>query len=61
MNGKEENVMEENKRDAVIPTYPEGLDYLAEHLRLPLPPALENDMEARKNFIFNLIGTLVRQ
>lgn len=53
--------MEENRKDAVIPTYPEGLEYLAENLRLPLPPALADDMEARKNFIFNLIGTLVRQ
>lgn len=55
--------MEDNKKgsDAVIPTYPEGLEYLAEHLRLPLPPALADNMEARKNFVFNLIGTLVRQ
>lgn len=53
--------MEEKKNDAVITSYPEGLEYLAEHLQLPLPPALADNMEARKNFVFNLIGTLVRQ
>ncbi|MBD5161932.1 MAG: hypothetical protein HDT14_07990 [Oscillibacter sp.] len=53
--------MEEKNKDAVITSYPEGLEYLAEHLRLPLPPALADNMEARKNFVFNLIGTLVRQ
>ncbi len=53
--------MDEKHNDSVITSYPEGLEYLAEHLELPLPPALAGDMEARKNFVFSLIGTLVRQ
>ena len=52
--------MDEEKR-VDITKYPEGLEYLAKHLTLPLPPAAAEDMEARKNYIFNLIVTLVRQ
>ena len=51
--------MEEKNVD--ITKYPEGLEYLAENLKLPLPPALENNAEVRKNYVFGLIGTLVRQ
>ncbi len=50
---------EEKKVD--ITKYPEGLEYLAENLNLPLPPAVSDNMEVRKNYVFNLISTLVRQ
>jgi len=41
-----------------INKYPEGLDYLAENLELPIP---KENMEARKDYVTSLIDYLVRQ
>ena len=48
----------ENEKKVDITKYPEGLEYLAEHLQLPVPI---EDMEARKAYVFGLIDLLVRQ
>ena len=41
-----------------INKYPEGLEYLAENLDLPIP---KEDIEARKAYVMGLVETLVRQ
>ena len=48
--------MEEQKVD--LTKYPEGLQYLAKELDLPIPPEATAQREA---FVTNLISTLVRQ
>ena len=48
--------MEEQKVDLTM--YPEGLQYLAKELYLPIPPEATAQREA---FVMNLISTLVRQ
>ena len=48
--------MDEQKVD--LTKYPEGLQYLAKELDLPIPPEATAQREA---FVMNLISTLVRQ
>ena len=48
--------MEEQKVD--LTKYPEGLQYLAKELDLPIPPEATAQREA---FVMNLISTLVRR
>lgn len=50
--------MANENEGSIITSYPEGLDYLAENLQLPIP---KENMEARKNFVMSLIDNLVRQ
>ena len=48
----------DNEKKVNINKYPEGLEYLAENLKLPVPI---EDPEARKEYVFGLIDLLVRQ
>lgn len=48
----------DNEKTIDITKYPEGLEYLAENLELPVSLV---DPEARKAYVFGLIDMLVRQ
>lgn len=48
--------MDEKKVDITL--YPEGAQYLAENLQLPIP---KENMPARMGTVIGLIGLLVRQ
>jgi len=48
--------MDEKKVD--ITKYPEGAQYLAQQLKLPVPP---DQMQQRMGMVVGLIGSLVRQ
>ena len=48
----------DNEKQVDITKYPEGLEYLAEKLELPVPI---EDPQARKDYVFGLIDLLVRQ
>lgn len=48
----------ENEKKVDISKFPEGLEYLAENLKLPVPI---EDPQARRDYVFGLIDLLVRQ
>ena len=48
--------MDEQKVD--ITKYPEGLEYLAKELKLPVPP---DQIQQRQAMVMGLINSLVRQ
>lgn len=48
----------DNEKKVDITKYPEGLEYLAEHLELAIP---KENMAVRKAIVSGLISTLVRQ
>lgn len=50
--------MADEEKKADITKYPEGLDYLAENLKMPVP---KDKIQQRKAIVMGLIVTLARQ